>query len=350
MSGQYSGQLAEVAMTEAWKQWEGQTVNGEFQLLEYLGGSEHGAVFETRYNDRDPQAAAIKLVAQNSPNVESQLASWHFASTLSHPNLIRILQTGHGQIGDAKFFFAVMEYADENLSQIVPHRPLTEDEASEMLHPALDALAYLHAKGFVHGHLKPANIMASGDQLKLSTDGLHRAGEPISEPGDYDPPENTSSPAGDVWSFGVMLVEVLTQRLPAWDRNSQGDPETPETLPAPLLDIARHCLRRDARRRWTIADIANRLQPVVVEQPTAQLLDQATSRPVQRSASPARSRYLIPAVILFLALVLVSLKLWNHSPRGNPAHSQTSLKSSGKAPPARRQKRGAIRKQIGSAE
>jgi TonB family protein len=313
-------------MAELWKQWEGQTVNGEFHLGEYLGGSQDGAVFQTHFDDRDPKTAAIKLISENSSNAEDRLALWQFACTLSHPNLIRIFQAGHCQIGDAKFLYVVMEHAEQDLSQIVPHRPLTANEATEMLDPAIGALAYLHAKGLVHGRIKPSNIMASCDQLKLSSDGLRRAGDPISDPGDYDPPEATSSPAGDVWSLGMTLVEVLTQRLPTWDRKAQGDPDSPKTLPAPFLDIARHCLRRDPNRRWTIADIARRLKsPAAV---------QRTERSVRRHASPRNIRYLIAAVILLLASAgFVGVKLLNHSTRDITALPQATEKPSAKALP-----------------
>lgn len=321
-------------MAEAWKQCEGQTVNGEFLLGEYLGGSQHSAVFQTQFDDRDPQTAAIKLVAESSPNAESLLARWQLASTLSHPNLLRIFQTGHCQILDAKLLYVVMEYAEEDLSHIIPHRPLTQNEASEMLNPALDALTYLHAKGLAHGSIKPANIMASGDQLKLSTDGLHRAGDPISDASDYDPPETTSSPAGDVWSIGMTLVEVLTQRLPAWDRNAPRDPDVPEALPASLLDIARHCLRCDPAHRWTVTDIANRLRPPVVAQRTEQA--------VPRNVSPKSIRYLIAAVILFLASVgFASLKLLKHSPRRDAHLPKAAEKPSEMALPERQQDGGA---------
>src|ERR1700722_8138178 len=208
-------------MTETWKQWEGQTVNGAFHLRRYVGCSEHGAVFLTDHGDRSPQTTAIKLVAENSPNAKSQLTSWRLATILSHPNLIEVFQAGQCQIGDVNLLYAVTEWAEEDLSQIIPLRALTQAEARDMLKPVLDALAYLHAKGLVLGPLKPADIMASGNQLKLSTDRLRRAGEPIGKRDEYDPPETTTSPAGDVWSLGMMLVEVLTQRLPEWDRNAQ---------------------------------------------------------------------------------------------------------------------------------
>ena len=40
-------------MGEAWKQWEGQVVNGEFHLRQHLGGCEHSAVFLTEYGEGD---------------------------------------------------------------------------------------------------------------------------------------------------------------------------------------------------------------------------------------------------------------------------------------------------------
>jgi TonB family protein len=157
-------------------------------------------------------------------------------------------------LGDQSLVYLVMEYADESLAHVIPVRPLATDEARQMLEPALDALAYLHGQGFVHGHIKPAHIMAVGECLKLSIAGLCRIGECPMQSGDaYTAPEGTASPAADVWSLGVTLVETLTQRLPA-----QG---VPETLPPPFLEIARECLRSDPGGRPAAASLAARLHP-----------------------------------------------------------------------------------------
>ena len=98
-----------------------------------------------------------------------------------------------------------MEYAEEDLSQILPERPLTPMEARQMLQPVLNALAFLHGKGFVHGHVKPANIMAVNDQLRISSDGLRAVGQSsvgVGKPSVYDPPDSASggiiSPAADI--------------------------------------------------------------------------------------------------------------------------------------------------------
>ena len=253
-------------MTEAWKQWEGQVVNGEFHLRQYLGGGENSAVFLTEHGEREPQKAAIKLLPASPEKSALQLSEWSLAAKLSHPHLMRLLQMGRCQLDDMELLYVVMEYAEEDLSQILPQRPLTPAEAREMLEPVLDALAYVHGQGFLHGHIKPANIMAVQDQLKISSDGLWRfdkAWGGLEKPGVYDAPEIASgeiSPAADVWSLGTTLVEALTQRLPVWEGPEQDEPALPEILPAPFLELVRHCLRRDPERRWTVADIVAQLR------------------------------------------------------------------------------------------
>ena len=60
-------------MTKDWKQWEGQLVNGEFHLRQYLGGSDHSAVFLTERGGGEPQKAAIKFIL-DAGDTEVQLA------------------------------------------------------------------------------------------------------------------------------------------------------------------------------------------------------------------------------------------------------------------------------------
>ena len=164
-------------MTVAWKQWEGQVVNGEFSLRQYLGGGENSAVFLTEHGEREARKAAIKLLVVPPEESELQLCQWELAAKLSHPHLIQLFQMGHCQLGDMGLLYVVMEYAEENLAQIVPQPRAHATETRDMLEPVLDALAYVHGKGFVHGHIKPANIMGVEDQLKISSDGLYRMGE-----------------------------------------------------------------------------------------------------------------------------------------------------------------------------
>ncbi len=312
-------------MSDKWKQWEGQVVGGEFPLLRFLGGSEHCGVFLTeRHEGERLVKAAIKLTPAAPENEEIQLSRWRQASELSHPHLIPIYEMGRCELGGAPLLYVVMECAEENLAQVLPDRALTPAEARMTLESILDVLAYLHGKGFVHGHLKPANIMASGDELKVSSEGLRRAGESLDSRNDqdaYDPPEFSRgivpepqplSPAGDVWSLGMTLVETLTQKLPVLRTAEEQDPLIPQTLPEPFLDIARHCLNRHPHGRWTVAQIAARLEGrVLVPQPQTLL---PVPQPAARPSRPIvkRRNYGVPIAagfVLVLAAILATPKL-----------------------------------------
>jgi len=275
-------------MTEASKRWEGQIVEGIFPLRQYLGGSDHSAVFLTEFGSDDPQKAVIKLFPFDPATADMQLSGWEFAGQLSHPNLLRLFRSGKCRIDGDDLLYLVMEYAEEDLSQILPQRALTPEETRDMLGPVLDALEYLHGKGFVHGDLKPANILATGDHLKLSSDASSRIGESQRVPrtaGAYDPPEASSgrlTPAADVWSLGMTLVEVLTRHLPEWQPAPNREPLVPVNLPAPFLEIARQCLRLEPHRRIHVADIAARMNP------------RAVAAAASRSASPGASASVSP--------------------------------------------------------
>jgi TonB family protein len=262
-------------MSDFWKQCEGQVIDNKFRLRHYLGGTDDSAVFLTQLADLKSQKAAIKFIPAG-PTADLQMALWYRVIQLTHPNLLRVFDIGRCRIENRDRLYVVMEYAEEDLSQILPQRSLTASEARDMLEPVLDALVYLHNNGLVHSRIKPSNILATADQLKLSSDTLFPIGEsrkPTRKFDAHDAPETAASPfsaAADVWSLGMTLVETLTQQAPAVQPGSQADPIVPDALPQPFLDIARHALRHDPRRRWTIAEIAARLNPVAVAAVAAQ--------------------------------------------------------------------------------
>jgi len=234
-----------------WNQWIGQSVDGKFPLLKNLGSSDHSAAFLTERREGDGLLpATIKLIPAVEESSELQLSRWRLAAGLSHPRLIRLFESGQCELGAAPLLYVVMEYADENLASVLPERALNPDETRAMLEALLDAVTYLHGKGFVHGHIKAANIMAHGEELKISSDSLCRA----------DEGPNTSSASDDVWSIGETLVEALTQRPPVLEAAEPVHALVPLTLPEPFNDIARHCLLPDPASRWTVAEIADRLQ------------------------------------------------------------------------------------------
>jgi eukaryotic-like serine/threonine-protein kinase len=304
-------------MTETATQWVGHVVDGKYQLGPFVGATEHSAVFVTESRQPEVRKAVIKLVPADTVETAGQLTRWRQASKLSHPNLLRILDLGRCDLDGTGVLYVVMECADENLASVVAKRPIAVEEARDILGPLVEALGYIHGQGFVHGHIKPANILALDEQLKISSDGLCRIGDSggsLSKPSSYDSPEAAGgriSPAGDVWSLGMTLSEALTQRLPVWERTNQGDPAPPATMPAEFLEIARHCLRRDPQLRWSVADIAARIRGNPAAAPAYQM--QTAEQPQISIRLP---QYVVPVAGIGLALVTVlagAMLLRHHS-------------------------------------
>jgi TonB family protein len=285
---------------KGWKDWEGGIVDGRFPLRKYLGGSDHSVVFLT---ELAAEKAAIKLIPAETTTAERQLASWKRTSELSHPHLLRVFHSGRVQVAGADVLYVVMEHAEEDLSQVVPERALTTKETRTVLAATLDAISFVHSEGLVHGHLRPSNIMAVADQVKISSDTLLRAseaGDEVKKQTVYDPPEGVKSAAGDVWSLGVTTVEVLTQRPPDTGETEASGPVIPEGVPAPFRDFVRRCLQRDPEKRWTANEFAASLQrgspppdDVTVSRPSPEL-------PAKRNAAPVG---VIAAIVLVILVI-----------------------------------------------
>jgi serine/threonine-protein kinase len=144
---------------------------------------------------------------------------------LSHQNVVAVFDQG----ADGPYLYLAMEF--------VPGRTLkgllrdsgrfAPATALEIMAGVLDGLAAAHASGIVHRDVKPENVLVTADgRVKvadfglaraLSTAGHTRTGLLIGTVG-YVPPEQVTGdptgPAGDVYSAGVMLFELLTGRLP----------------------------------------------------------------------------------------------------------------------------------------
>jgi len=331
-------------MSDNWKAWEGRTIDGKFLLGNWLGGSDTTAVFRTRVGDGVEAAdAAIKLVATASAEAEPQLGCWKAASQLSHPNLIRILTMGQCAVEGRELVYVVEECAEENLAQIVPERPLTAEEVRSMLAPVLDALDYLQGKGLVQERIRPANILAVGDQVKLSSDDVAAPGKAPRATSAYDAPEVQAggiSTASEIWSLGVTLVEVLTQRAPAWDVARGTAPEIRSNVPEPFRGIAQRCLEIDPAKRCDIREIREHLQGTRVATAATNVSATAPVSPASTVAAqhkPIRSLRWI--AVAALALVVVLGILWMRPSRTTeekatspqPAQTQPSNPSTGGA-------------------
>jgi len=329
-------------------EWVGRVVDGKFALLEWLGPSDAGGVFLAELDGLPWKRAAVEFVPADAEDAETLTAAWALGTTLSHPHLIRSIDFGRCAIDSSFLIYRVSENPEEVLSEILPLRPLTPAEAGEMLAPIVDALTYLHDKGIVHGHVKPANILVVEDRVKLSSRCLHVSGKPAKHAAArciYDAPETSSeplSPAADVWSLGVTLVEALTQ-YPVWDRSIVGEPVVPASIPEPLRSIAEDCLRTDPARRCNLGDVRARLEPfapapavtepVVIEQV---LHERVLAEPVAETPIAVRSKNRRVAILLavFFLVAFVAAQLVTIIYRGQHAQSRSPAASQPSSPPA----------------
>ncbi len=296
-------------MTEAWKTWEGQVVDG-FLLRQYLGGSDHSAVYLTELKNSGAQNAAIKFIPADAA-ADAQMARWQVAGQLLHPNLLQLIRMGRCQIANTNLLYVVMEYVEEDLSQILPQRALDATETRQILESALQALGYLHGQGLAHTRIKPSNILATGDQLKISSDTLCEIGSaPLAMPraSIYAAPESAAAPiaaAADVWSLGVTMVEALTQRIPVIRSQTRTELPVPETIPPPFLEIARRSVQLDPSRRATLAEISELLNPgktgkrdpLLVPQSTEVVVPETVKKSLAAQHPSLLPRTLIPTAV-----------------------------------------------------
>jgi len=208
----------------------------------------------------------------------------------------------------------------------------------------LRTLQWVHNKGYVHGHIQPSNILAIGDQVKVSSDALclpgERRGARTTEA--YDPPEaatGTISTATDVWQLGMTLIEALTQHLPVCDHARPGAPEVPEAVPEPFREIAGRCLRVDAGRRWTVAEILDRLEPNRLGTdrleakrpvPTPTRSGAIASAPAIAAQQEAFAKW--PYLLLLAAVVVVALFLMARPKSSSPPVEMQSTQTQPGAP------------------
>ena len=311
-----------VRQTPDWKQWQGDLAGGEFPLGQFLGSGESSAVFRTRLASGD---AAIKLVPAAGAQAEELVERWTRIQALDNPHLIKIVKTGTWTKAGSSLAYLVMEYADENLAEVLLKRALTADEALEMLHPMAETLVSLHRQGLVHGRLRPSNIFAVNDTLKLSSDSV-----------------SDGDPSTDMRALAATIVQALTRQAAAF---SNGGSETNiRSLPRVFQEIVRNCSGQNGAAQWSAADLASWLQsgPGAWQGATpnaAQSIRSATQGSATRvlrsgERKPKLTYYAILFALMLVAVATVGSLLSHRTADSSSSVAQPSSQAPAQAPSA----------------
>jgi len=242
---------------------------GRYRLERLLGAGGMGAVYRARdllheqFGDPDPYIA-LKVLSEEfseSPDASALLYS-EFALTrrLRHPNVVR-LYSFEVDTACQRAFITMELMRGLTLDKLLCERPtgLPWNELQDVAQPLLDALAYSHERGVLHGDLKPSNVMLSDDGVRLFDFGLSQAEEGVLPglphlsrnrfnawtPG-YAAPELLEgaplSAAADLYAVACVLYELAGgkhpfRRLPS----TQARDERLDRSLQPPKHLPRHC-------------------------------------------------------------------------------------------------------------
>ncbi|WP_069791346.1 serine/threonine-protein kinase [Cyanobacterium sp. IPPAS B-1200] len=205
---------------------------GSYRLDKFIGVGGFGGVFQASEIVRNTpvKEVAIKIIPESS---DEQLQELLTARALEHPYLIRSYSVGECEFFNTEMLYLAMELANGSLDEKIAIGKLTTNTVKDITIQVASGLTFLHENSRVHRDLKPANILSVNQQWKLSDFGLIRQlnnnsyTQTINTSGTiiYMPPEafdGEISSAWDMWSLGIMLVEMLTGQLPYnFDNNNR---------------------------------------------------------------------------------------------------------------------------------
>jgi serine/threonine protein kinase/formylglycine-generating enzyme required for sulfatase activity len=253
-----------------------------------LGGGAFGTVYKAYDHLRD-QWKAIKIAeVKIIDGKEFSLISEFEASQAIplHKNVAHYESVYQFHMPNGLFDYAVMQYYPEgNLKQLLNHKKLQLEEKFSLVNSLLQGITFLHKNGIIHRDIKPSNILISIDTRsqyvpKIADFGLskHMGDADYSNITnsfgggtlDYSSPEQLYGhplrPNSDLWSFGVIVYEIFTNKKPFDSDEVTGSPEAKRRIiyqnivnskipadinlvPNPYDDIVRLCLISDPSKR-----------------------------------------------------------------------------------------------------
>ncbi len=207
----------------------GETV-GHYRIVREIGRGGMGAVFEAVREDGEfDQKAAVKLTNRNlfsDELIKRFRTERQILARLEHKNIVRLLDGG---ITANQIPYFVMEFVEGvSVTEFCAENNLGIDERLALFLQVCEAVSYAHRRLIVHRDLKPSNILVTKNgEVKLLDFGIAKildadeqtqtANAPLTP--EYASPEQikgeTITTAADIYSLGVILYELLTEKSPA---------------------------------------------------------------------------------------------------------------------------------------
>jgi serine/threonine protein kinase len=244
----------------------------KYRILEELGSGSMGTVYKAQ-DTFIGRYVALKLIAEKYLEDREALARFEregeTASSLVHPNICTVFDTGRWH---NRPYMAMELLVGTPLTARITQAGMSLPEVLHVALPVASALEAAHKLGIIHRDIKPANLFInSSGQVKVLDFGLakmkHRHHTPVAEdmatvatfvtmPGTilgtyaYMAPEQVRAEPldgrADLYSFGVVLYEMVTGKLPIRGTSSAPVPEPLAAVIAKLIAPDRDARYRDA--------------------------------------------------------------------------------------------------------
>jgi serine/threonine-protein kinase len=229
-----------------------------FAQREEIGRGRLGTVFRAE-DTVDGRSVALRVLPPEllagDGVLQALVLDLKAAAQLSHPNLVKVL--GLVDLNGQRCLVSEL-VAGKNLAEpLQSGRRMAFPQVHGLGRVLAQTLAFVHAKGMVHGSLQPSNIMVASGVLKISDFGLARIASAQSAPENYRAPENVQGAQDDLYAMAAVLYHLLTGSHPKQQAQGVGlplpsklAPGVPEAMDKLLL----RCLHPRREVRFASAD------------------------------------------------------------------------------------------------